>query len=40
MHDIAGGALDSASDGDIVIVISGRNADEASFRQWIDVESV
>jgi threonine dehydratase len=39
MHDINSGALDSGIEGDIVIVISGRNADEISFRNWIDVES-
>lgn len=27
--------VDLAGDGDIVVVVSGRNVDEASFRQWI-----
>jgi len=40
MHDITfhhenGGATELS--GDIVIVLSGRNADETSFRSWIDV---
>ena len=29
------GELDLAGDGDIVIVLSGRNADESSFQKWI-----
>jgi threonine dehydratase len=30
--------LDLQGDGDIVVVISGRNADEHAFREWISVE--
>lgn len=30
---------DHTSEGDIVIVLSGRNADESSFRSWIDCET-
>lgn len=33
-----GGAVDLRGEGDIVIVISGRNVDEPQFREWIDVE--
>lgn len=33
------GAVDPAGDGDVVVVVSGRNADEAAFRDWIAVES-
>lgn len=29
--------IDLAGDGDIVIVLSGRNVDEEAFRKWIDV---
>ena len=32
------GAADLQGDGDIVIVISGRNVDEPQFRDWIDVK--
>ncbi len=33
------GKVDLNGDGDIAIVLSGRNADESAFRNWIDVES-
>ena len=26
--------------GDVVVVVSGRNADEDAFRQWIDVPAL
>ena len=32
------GKADLAGEGDVVVVISGRNADETAFREWIDVE--
>lgn len=32
------GKVDLSGEGDIVVVISGRNADEDAFRGWIDVE--
>ncbi len=32
-------ATDIAGDGDIVIVISGRNVDEPQFREWINIPS-
>ena len=32
------GKVDLNGEGDLVIVLSGRNADEAAFRSWIDVE--
>lgn len=31
------GALDLSGDGDIAVVISGRNVDEDAFRSWIDL---
>lgn len=31
------GKIDLAGDGDVVVVVSGRNVDESSFRAWIDV---
>jgi threonine dehydratase len=31
------GRTDFGSEGDIAIVISGRNVDESAFRQWIDI---
>lgn len=37
LHDFTFGAKASDREGDIVIVISGRNADEESFRRWLDV---
>jgi threonine dehydratase len=40
MHDITfchKNSSDANVSGDIVIVLSGRNADESSFRSWIDV---
>jgi threonine dehydratase len=33
------GEIDLSGDGDIVIIISGRNADEEAFQQWINVDS-
>ncbi|HTN77778.1 MAG TPA: threonine/serine dehydratase [Pirellulaceae bacterium] len=32
-----GGATKAGGSGDVVIVVSGRNVDEASFRQWINI---
>lgn len=32
------GKIDLAGEGDIVVVLSGRNVDEDAFRDWIDVE--
>ncbi len=32
------GEVDLSGDGDVVVVLSGRNADEAAFRAWIEVE--
>ena len=31
------GIADLSGDGDIVIILSGRNADESQFREWINV---
>ena len=31
------GGLQLSGTGDVVVVVSGRNADEDAFRQWIDV---
>ena len=38
IHDLTFGVpLERDADGDIVIVVSGRNADENSFRNWLEV---
>lgn len=37
IHDLTSGNGKAECDGDIVIVLSGRNADEDAFRRWIDV---
>jgi threo-3-hydroxy-L-aspartate ammonia-lyase len=34
---LLGGQVDLHGDGDLVVVISGRNVDEAAFRAWIDL---
>jgi threonine dehydratase len=34
------GGLQLSGTGDVVVVVSGRNADEEAFRQWIDVPSL
>ena len=34
---VLGGTTDLQGDGDLVIVISGRNVDEPKFREWIDL---
>jgi hypothetical protein len=34
------GGLSLAGDGDVVVVVSGRNADEEAFRGWIDVPAL
>lgn len=32
------GKVDLAGEGDVVVVVSGRNVDESSFRNWIDLD--
>ncbi|MDA1055080.1 MAG: threonine/serine dehydratase [Planctomycetota bacterium] len=32
------GKVDLAGDGDVVVVVSGRNVDESAFRAWIDLD--
>lgn len=34
------GGLSLSGDGDVVVVVSGRNADEDAFRQWIDIPAL
>jgi threonine dehydratase len=34
------GGLSLSGDGDVVVVVSGRNADEEAFRGWIDVPAL
>lgn len=34
---LVGGQVPLDGDGDVVVVLSGRNVDEAKFREWIDV---
>ena len=34
---LLGGQVDLAGDGDLVVVVSGRNVDESAFRAWIEV---
>lgn len=34
---LLGGTVDLSGDGDVVVVISGRNVDDEAFRQWIDL---